>query len=52
MEAEVDLQSGSRETLLAVIAEQQTIIAELKRRVEELEALSEQSRPHGRDAGQ
>ena len=32
MEAEVDLQSGSRETLLAVIAE-------LRRRVEELEAL-------------
>ena len=32
MEAEVDLQSASRETLLAVIAE-------LRRRVEELEAL-------------
>ena len=33
-----DLKSASRETLLSVIAEQQTVIAELRRRVEELEA--------------
>ena len=38
MEAEVDLQSASRETLLAVIAAQPTVIAELRQRVEELEA--------------
>ena len=33
-----DLKSASRETLLSVIAEQQTAIAELRRRVEKLEA--------------
>ncbi len=38
VEIGLDLNSGSRESLLAVIAEQQTIIAELKRRVEKLEA--------------
>ena len=38
MEAEVDLQSASRETLLTVIAAQQTVIAELRQRVEKLDA--------------
>ena len=33
-----DLKSASRETLLSVIAEQQTVIVELRRCVEELEA--------------
>ena len=38
MEAEVDLQNASRETLLSAIATQRTVIAELRRRVESLEA--------------
>ena len=38
METELDLTKASHETLLAVIAEQQGVIAELRRRVESLEA--------------
>lgn len=38
METPPDLNSASRETLLAIITEQQAIIAELRRRVEYLEA--------------
>ncbi len=38
METGLDLDQASRETLLAVIAEQQGVISELRRRVEDLEA--------------
>ena len=38
METGLDLDQASRETLLAVIAEQQGVISELRRRVENLEA--------------
>ncbi len=48
----MDLRTTSRETLLEVIAKQQTIIAELERRVKELEARPGTGRPVCRDAGQ
>ncbi len=38
METRLDLDQASRETLLAVIAEQQGVIFELRQRVESLEA--------------
>ena len=37
MEIEPDLNSASRETLLAIIAEQQTVIIELRRWIDDLE---------------
>lgn len=48
MDREVDLKSASRQSLVAIIVEQQAVIAELQRRVEELESrLSGGSRPRG-----
>ena len=38
MEPGLDLDQASRETLLAIIAEQQGVISELRQRVESLEA--------------
>ena len=47
MTAEVDLNSTSREDLLAIIAELQATVAELRRRVEELERNARTGRPRG-----
>ncbi len=48
MDTEVDLRDASREELLGIIARQQALIAELQRRVEELEGrLTGGSRPRG-----
>jgi len=38
VEAELDLKAASRETLLALIAEQQVVIAQLQRRIGALES--------------
>ena len=48
MRTDADLNRASRETLLAVIAEQQTVITELRRRIEELER---RGPPRGRPVG-
>ena len=48
MEIEPDLNSASRETLLAIIAEQQTVIIELQGRIEDLER---RAATRGRSAG-
>ena len=45
MKTGTDLKSASRETLLSVIGEQQTVIAELRRRVDELETRLSSSGP-------
>ena len=47
MTAEVDLNSASREDLLAIIAELQATVAGLRRRVEELEGNARTGRPRG-----
>ena len=38
VQTELDLKAASRETLLALITEQQVVIAQLKRRIEPLES--------------
>ena len=51
METELDLTTASRETLLAIIAEQQTVIAQLGQRVESLETRMSAGGPRGRMPG-
>ena len=51
MEPELDLKQASRETLLAVIAEQQDTVAQMGKRVEGLEARLSGLWPGGQDAG-
>ena len=51
MEPELDLKQASRETLLAVIAEQQDTVAQMGKRVEGLEARLSGGGPEARMPG-
>ncbi len=47
MDADIDLTAAPRETLLAIIAQQQTVIAQLQRRIEALEGKAKPGGPKG-----